>query len=1299
MTSVLPAWKLELIEKKKKKEQDNRQKIEEEKSRKVFIPEWKRSLLEKKKEVASDSPETKDQALCVNSVFGPRILRKPSQTNLSIVNSSHKPVVRGDDEENKIKRLQDVNTSRGGPALYSSPADTNSCVTKAVEIPTEVEHKPNKLSTQREVENNRKSSPRSDATAMQGEDSKMTLDIQQSETKLSNEHVKAPSVFNYRRMFEQSKPEISKETSEPRIAKNTESIKPHVQNDKMTTDCTLGTAISESHPSSSQLQISNKSTVDNEHSIHSEKSTRLHADSSDRKISTPKPSFTPKPYKTFVTTPPWLKSTAPRNVNFQIGNNSVQEDIVVANVNSEVQSTSKDFDTSEEKSVVVVESAAKENAKNTIENDDDQKISFDNHNDLVMPSTNKDEESVQTVLPPEQTVQKYSIVKEADEEEQLATKTDKDSDELKYILIDSRNQHEPPPTKEKEITLVSATIDNVSQVPNELVPQNTEDDVSNSSSIQSLRSKFGSIGGFRKRTLSEENLFLKGNQAEPSETGSVIRRSAELKRPPAPMKRWSADVISLMSRSFDDDDDMSNLSPRSDTKTNNQLKRPPPPVKRWTADAITVVSRQIDDGASNSLPRIDPSKTFSPSNSLNRDRSSSLCDIREDAGLDYFQHKSNVSHGIEHRVNKLIRKVSISDTQLIVNGEESDSTSDDDPISDPLLDSHTQVTFENEIHSPVYSPEQDTKPVFARKHSISTDIEHRVTELFHRQLSQQSDADESEGEKITESDAKITVVQVVDDVKEPPPENLKTEAVSIVSTTALVDLDSTSTVKDDAKQDSDPIVPESKPVRGSVHKLSAMFGSSIWKPNKKDKSGNEEKTKDKASVGSKQQKIHSTEKSNQKGSSVEKDDSKKSSLFNKSHKTEAKSAQKDKQQSNKSIFPWIKKHDKEKESTGGNKTKEVVDKNQKNSSSSPDEGTDTMSIAAHGLRPVRKAGKVEQRLVGNVVIVSNASHEQTPPKGVYHKTKPNVQIPEPEKEKMPAKKANDSKTDIKRNEPQIPTVVTQYWNGHQKSPDSGKSGNESVPITSIDEVPVSAIDMPESSDVTISVIDVPASPDVRSAEKFTFLNGHKEEIEHPADEDVSVSVIDLPSPGNEERSNTFQEGYLEADELSDGSDVDEVEGSYDFATGEVSHLVNGDISQDDEEEEDDDEEEEDDDEDDEEEDVPISYIGAAPQYPVPQVVFDSEPVQLKSCLSPKIERKKVRIKIFTLYKNSYGLPLPTLHVMHHEMWAVLTLRHLVLALRQLANCACDWNLKATCVLSEQYYHVGLFVFIFIIMDL
>lgn len=810
-------------------------------------------------------------------------------------------------------------------------------------------------------------------------------------------------------------------------------------------------------------------------------------------------------------------------------------------------------------------------------------------------------------------------------------KSDKNLENQKYILIEGKSQQESIPSNNIDIKFVNATINNVSQLPHESETLKA-DDIFNASSIESLRSKFGAVGGFRKRTPSEENLFLRGNQSAPlNEQECVIRRSAELKRPAPPIKRWSADVLSLMSKPVDDDDDgVSSLSPCSDTKSNlssaNSLpKRPPGPTKRWTADVMSVVSPWTDDRATNFSPRSDTGKKSSPRSSLERGKSSSLIDVREDASNDCFQHKSNVAHGIEHRVNKLIRRASVSDL-LLVDDEESDSTSEDDPISEAYLHGtfeneitstdHVSTPKENDVFLPAvtHSQDQDMKPVFARKRSVSSDIEHRVTELLHQQLSQQSDVDDSEGDKTLGCVSKVSVVQMEDSVKEPIPVMLKMETLPVVETKPVTPIDPEPT----------EAFEQVKPAKGSVHKLSALFGSSVWRPNKKDKSANEEKSKNKVNN---QDRSHAPVKSSKKSSSENKVDSKKSNLFNRSNKTEVKSGQKEKQQS---IFPWMKKNSKEKESTASLKTKEVMDKYQKNSSSPPNDNCETVSLSSHGLRPVGKTGKMEQRLVGNVVIISNASHDNTPPMGVYQKPKPSVQISAPEQKEMSARKVNHSKTEEKRVETCAPAVETQDWNGNSQSSEVERSMSESVPITSIDEVPVSAIDIPElpqDSDVTVSVIDVPPSPDVHSAQNVSFMNGFQGKVEHTGN-DVSVSVIDVPSPIINEQTNTFQGGYLETDELSDGSDTDDVEGSYDFATGEVTHLVNGDISED--------EEEEEEEEDETEEDVPISYIGAAPQYSVPQVVFDSEPVQLKSCLSPKTERRRVN-KVRVSFKSTHTI--------------------------------------------------------------
>ena len=1245
MTSVLPAWKLELIEKKRKKEQDERQKLEGERSRQVTVPEWKRSLLEKKKEGARDSPETRDKpaGLSVNSVFGPRIVRKTSEKTLAIVSASQRPVSEVDEEENSRRKSSEEYESRNhGSPLYSSPADSNSCVTKAVEIPTKVERKSNKQgSLQREVVNNRESSQRSDVRSPK-EDLKVSVTADgQFKTKVDNEHVKAPSVvLSYKRMFEQSKPENKKAIGEPRIVKSTENVKADARIDKRTTESKLDTANDKS-----ELLISNKSVRDNAQSIRLEESTSSQASvTNELKTSTPPPSIAPKPFKSYISTPPWLKNASARSVSFQSGERSFQE-LVVANVdndnnNNDVGEASKDFLKSDQKSVDVREFDGKEKPKKTL-----------NHGNLEIPGSASEPERRDQLE--SQTVQKYSIVKESDvKEEQLSIKPGKESESMKYVVISSRNQLESAPLNETAMTVVDK--ETVSQVPDEMVPhedklEETGDIASHKSSVDSLRSKFGPSVGFRRRTSSEENIFLKASQSEPIKSESVLRRPGQSKRTQPDMVRWSADVLSLMSQPIDDDDDgddmsTSRLSPRSASRipsaNSSQAKRPPPPMKRWTADVLSVVSQSNDSDTSNLSPRSDSDEKSSPSNSLTRARSSSLTDIREEQGCDYFQHKPNVSQGIEHRMHKLIRKVSISETNLNDIGGDSDSLSDDDSahLNDVDLNSKeapdAQATLNNEIpdHTlvdttikekdskpPSFSPEPELQPAFARKHSISHDIEHRLCELFHRQVSQQSDGGESEGEKIAESDGKINTI---DKVPEFLPEKLKAEPAPVEKSTDFVV--PAKAEEEEVKEDFDHVTPEDKPSKGSVHKLSALFGSSIWKPNKKNKGKSGEKPKDKAPVGSRPQEIPYVEKTNLKGSAVKKEDSKKSSLFSKSQKTEGKSEEtKEKELSNTNIFPWFKKRDKDKEKSGESKTADVESRNKKNSiSRTTDESSDALPIAVHGLRPVPKTEKVEQRLVGKVMIISNASHEQAPPKGVYHKPKANFQLPEKQKEKSSAEKTNiyPRPVDIKGNEPQIPTIVTQHWNGDQKSPELVKSMEESVPITSIDEVPVSAIDIPESSDddVTVSVIDVPASPDVHSAGNFVYLNGSTKDVTH-TDDDVSVSVIDLPSPvAKEDEPNTFQGGHLEADEWSDGSDSsDEVEGSYDFATGEVTHQMNGEIENDEEDDSDDDEEDDD-------EDVPISYIGASPRHKVPQVVFDSEPVQLKSCLSPKTDRKKVR---------------------------------------------------------------------------
>lgn len=314
-------------------------------------------------------------------MFGPRIVRKASQTNTLVLNSSCKPVVKNGEEDKKKIILTDIYASQGGPALCSSPADTNSCVTKGVEIPTELEHKPNKLGTRIEIESNQQSSQQSKAIA-NGEDLKASSnDGNSSVLNPGNdiEHVKTPSVPNYRRMFEHSKPEINGGTNVPLFLKNTES-RARVQSDKRTVESALGAANGESHQLSLQLQILTTSAVDNAQSISdTENSSSLPVDSIGRKPTSAIPFVAPKPYKNFVATSPWLKHGASTNSAFLAG----KEDLLVANVNSD------------HKKDVVLDSKG-EHAFDSVDKQA-QRTKFNDHSDLVIPCMDSQrEKAVQT---------------------------------------------------------------------------------------------------------------------------------------------------------------------------------------------------------------------------------------------------------------------------------------------------------------------------------------------------------------------------------------------------------------------------------------------------------------------------------------------------------------------------------------------------------------------------------------------------------------------------------------------------------------------------------------------------------------------------------------------------------------------------------------------------------------------------------------------------------------------------------------------------------------------------------------
>ncbi|KAK2567095.1 hypothetical protein P5673_008889 [Acropora cervicornis] len=1239
MTSVLPPWKLELLEKKKKKEQDQRQKFEIDKARNEAIPEWKRSLLEKRKECASDSPETggAEQQACssVNSVFGPRILRKASDKTIAIAAASQRPASQGEEEQLTKKRVSQHHEKASNAAVTKS----NTCVTKAVGIPADVEHRGNERGClQRGFINDDNNSQRSDI-ASPGDDLKVNLS---SDATVDDDH--SSTVSSVLALFEQSKPgnyrsEIINSASVPR----SQSYKTDSESEKKS---------SASKFESEQAHISNKGSVNNAQSAMLRKSTGVRApEIQEHKTSNPSYSIAPKPYKNFVPTPPWLKNSLPRNMNFQPG--KMLESTLADKTCKDLQEPDQNGSN---------ESPHRGNVEKTSTSSDEIISAASSEPATEKASTSEFTENVLQNAPRDhQTAEENSIDEQSHAQEETSSEASfVASDSQKYVLISNKNQ--------QDLSANSKTSTGVSQE-NNFVPFPQESlhflgrsELSHESSLDSLRSKFGPSVGYQRRTSSEENLFKKSNQSQPIKHEGVLHRTGKGKRNQSTMVRWSTDVLSLMSQPLDDSD--LTLSVRSESKipsaSNSQGQRPPPPTKRWTADVLSVASVQTVNDAPEVSPRSDSSVGSSPGNSLDRVRSSSLSDVREEHGGDYFQHKANVSQGIEHRMHKLIRKASISENILNMKQEDSDSLSDEassevtdeefsfkeEPIAVDAL--KNEVVTDHKI-TDSSSHEKDSKPIFSpRKHSISQNIEHKLCELFHRQLSQESYEAEFEGERTEENNFQTSTDKVVENIAVLTLEEVKEEPKSMI----LVDRSSPNVsprLGDEPQKELDEIEPDSKATEGSVHKLSALFGSSILRGKKKDKSSSEKTQKSQERPETKPY---------EDTLSTKKKDGKKSFLFGKSRKSEKKNKEKDSYNEN-NISSLLKSCEKEKDK--GIKTVNVQKTSQKrNSDISSKQDFETVETAVHGLqpatktdktvcevsdhdinalqtaaqrlRPVHKAEKVHQRqLVGKMMIISNAGYEYSRPKGVYHKQ--NIQPHDWTKGEM-SKESNVSKSvDIGRCKAEIPVHVTRHLNGEQRSTQVDDKVEESIPVTSIDEVPVSAIDIPEvdDNDVVVSVIDIPTSTDVQNTGKFTLLNGTSKGTPRADDneDDVSVSVIDLPSPiAKEDEPSIPQSGYLETDEVSDGSDSDEVEGSYDFYTGEVSHLLNGSHSQESDEESDDDDD-----------DVPVSYIGASPCYQVPQVVFDSEPVALKSCLSPKSTRKKLKARVsFTSSHTVHDYP-------------------------------------------------------------
>ena len=325
---------------------------------------------------------------------------------------------------------------------------------------------------------------------------------------------------------------------------------------------------------------------------------------------------------------------------------------------------------------------------------------------------------------------------------------------------------------------------------------------------------------------------------------------------------------------------------------------------------------------------------------------------------------------------------------------------------------------------------------------------------------------------------------------------------------------------------------EHKASKRSVHKLSALFGASIWRGAKKaDKSKLDSKT------GHEQTKsVH---------------------IFNRESPVKSKQ-QKDDRTSN--IFPWLKNQAVSKSDSKISNSK--IHSERTNRQNEPIPVINNLDHSGHTVSSLQQAQEEEKH-----THTDNLLNKRTKPKDMTG----------PLKTTATEERSDDRKIQI---------VLVGESNA--------VVNNKDVRTEEATGVPISAIDMPEPGpeDVSVSVIDVP-SPG------------------------ISVSVIDFPQLSNgptTDNSNTpSQSSYLMSDELSDDSSEDGIEGSYN-----VTSL-----------DEKDSDEDGDEDEDEDEDDIPVSSIDT-PQFPVPIVVFETEPENVKSCIRLKNWRKKVRFCVASI---------------------------------------------------------------------
>lgn len=573
-----------------------------------------------------------------------------------------------------------------------------------------------------------------------------------------------------------------------------------------------------------------------------------------------------------------------------------------------------------------------------------------------------------------------------------------------------------------------------------------EDEIPPDLHVYAIRTKFGPSGNFRlHKSSSSDNLLNSNHQPlSPRSRG----------KPPPLSKRWSADVGGILSptKSISDDEDIFDSG-----HNDNNMKR---------MRSISMGDVRIPDHHFHDMEPV-----------LN------------------LKHRGSVSSGIEHRLKVLLHNLAVAD------GKHSDyEEGDEDENMNICLDQNAKNNFQDDhknTSTGSKGKQMDDDEPKIRKALWYEEDDNKDTDLLHTYqdydlnakpagkstISQSSghafnkSTDGKNEEAINNNRKKVHNVEVSSSNQEfcaPKPVSQKTMLMNGKI--------SHEPVEDESEKDE-------KPARGSVYKLSSLFGSSVSKSNKKTKAKNDDVT----SKSLQEQNLNQENKSKK-----EKKDSQKSSSSR--------------------IFPWSKKQ---------KKSEPIKDI----------KGEQTKSFSgATNLKPVQQ-NVVEQKITGNMTLVINANAGSYEPKS---------------KQKQPQllNSANQAPgmghlNSLSEQNSQANMSSTKYKNQNNPTPSVRKPEDMmvtviDVPDPSNNDLEVSAIDLPgPPSPTPVSVIDIPESPD-RDI-KVSVIDMPDDETDSD-DSDSSGSCMSGSYDINPIRSGVYT--INESTEEEEEEDIDDVPVSY-----------------------------------------------------------------------------------------------------------------------------------------------------------